>query len=257
MVAIVLLGKTLAAIALVLLWRYPLNTALTVGAGLAQIGEFSFILAGLGVALGLLPREGLSLVLAGALLSIALNAALFAAIAPALAWARARSALARRLELRDDPLAALPQTTDLARLTGQVVLIGYGRVGRRIAEALAARGIPCVVAEQNRELVEALRARGVDAVCGDGADPMVLAQAHVARAAMLVIATPDTFDVRAMVETARRLNPALEVVVRTHSEQEAELLTRDGIGTVLLGEHELARGMTEHVLARFAPQRIV
>ncbi len=251
-VTIVLVGKTVAAIALVLVFRYPLNTALTVGAGLAQIGEFSFILAGLGVGLGLLPREGLTLVLAGALLSIALNSALFAAIEPGLVWIRARSSLARRLELRDDPLAALPDSTDLALLTGQVVLVGYGRVGRRIAEALAAAGLPFVVAEQNRELVEALRARGIPAVSGDGADPMVLAQAHVARASMLVIATPDTLDVRAMVEVARRLNPGIEVVVRTHSEQEAELLAGDGIGTIFLGEHELAQGMTRHVLSRLA-----
>jgi CPA2 family monovalent cation:H+ antiporter-2 len=97
-VAIIMLGKTLAAAALVLAFRYPLNTALTVSASLAQIGEFSFILVALGSSLGLLPPEGASLVLAGALISMALNPMLFHAIAPLQAWLRARSELARRLE---------------------------------------------------------------------------------------------------------------------------------------------------------------
>ena len=126
---IILFGKTLAAIALVLAFRYPLNTALTVGASLAQIGEFSFILAGLGVSYGLLPPEGQSLILAGALLSISLNPLVFTAIAPAQQWLRARSALARTLERRDDPLAELPTTVPQEFLSGQVVLVGYGRVG--------------------------------------------------------------------------------------------------------------------------------
>ncbi|RYF58445.1 MAG: sodium:proton antiporter, partial [Comamonadaceae bacterium] len=150
-VAIIMLGKTLAAAALVLAFRYPLNTALTVSASLAQIGEFSFILVALGSSLGLLPVEGASLVLAGALISMALNPMLFRAIAPLQDWLRARSALARRLEQRDDPLAELPMTTDSRYLARQVVLVGYGRVGRRVAAALAANDIPFVVAEQNRE----------------------------------------------------------------------------------------------------------
>jgi len=135
-------------------------------------------------------------------------------------------------------------------LSGQVVLVGYGRVGRRIAEALSAQGIAYVVAEQNRELVEKLRAQNIPAVSGDPSDPAVLIQAHIARAGMLVIAIPDTFDVRRMVEIARKLNPAIETVVRTHSEEEAVLLARENIGTVFMGEHELAVGMTRHVLAR-------
>ncbi|MEX2162709.1 MAG: YbaL family putative K(+) efflux transporter [Sulfuricaulis sp.] len=249
-VGIVMIGKTLAAIALVLVFRYPLNTALTVGASLAQIGEFSFILAGLGVALSLLPVEGQSLVLAGALISIAFNALVFAAIEPAQAWIRQRSSLARRLERRDDPLAELPMSVDQSRLTGQVVLVGYGRVGRRIADALGGRKIPFVVAEQNRELVEMLRARDIPAVSGDASDPAVLIQAHIARAGMLVIATPDTFNVRKMVEVARTLNPAIEVVLRTHSEEEAELLQKENVGKVFMGEYELAQGMARHVLDR-------
>ncbi len=249
-VAIVMVGKTLAAVALVVALRYPLNSALTVGVSLAQIGEFSFILAGLGVALKLLPTEGQSLVLAGALISIALNSLLFSAVEPVQAWLRKRSAFARRLEQRDDPLAELPTSIDPSLLADQVVLVGHGRVGRQIAQALRSAGVPYVVAEQNREIVEALREQGVPAVSGDACDPAVLIQAHIARAAMLVIATPDTFGVRKMVEAARTLNPAVEVVVRSHNEEEAALLERDQVGTVLLGERALAQAMAAHVLTR-------
>ncbi|HET7792528.1 MAG TPA: YbaL family putative K(+) efflux transporter [Rhizobacter sp.] len=254
-VAIIMVGKTLAAVGLVLAFRYPMNSALTVGASLAQIGEFSFILAGLGVSLGLLSSAGQSLILAGALISIALNSLLFTAIEPLQAWLRVRSPLARRLEQRDDPLAELPTSVHESFLSGQVVLVGYGRVGRRIAQALEAQGVPYVVAEQHRELVEQLRARNIPAVSGDAADPGVLIQAHIANAGMLVIATPDTFAARQMIETARTLNPQIEVVLRTQNEDEAELLTREQMGMVFIGEQELATGMASHVLSRMRPGR--
>ena len=252
-VAIIVFGKSLAAFLLVLAFRYPLNTALTVSASLAQIGEFSFILAGLGVSLGLLPAEGQSLILAGALISIALNPLVFRVFEPAQTWIRSRSNLARALERSDDPLAELPMNVDQNRLTRHVVLVGYGRVGRRIGEALTERGVPFVVAEQNRELVEQLRERGVPAVSGDASDPAVLIQAHIARAGMLVIATPDTFHARQMIEIARTLNPGVETVVRTHTEEEAGLLQTENAGKVFMGEHELALGMTRYVLERIGP----
>jgi monovalent cation:H+ antiporter-2, CPA2 family len=250
--AIIVFGKSLAAFFLVLLFRYPLNTALTVSASLAQIGEFSFILANLGVSLGILPTEGQSLILAGAIISIAINPLVFRAIEPAQAWIRSRSKLAQSLERSDDPLAVLPMTVDLNRLTGQVVLVGYGRVGRRIGEALTANGISFVVAEENREIVEQLRENGIPAVSGDASDPAVLIQAHIQRARMLVIATPDTLDVRRMIEIARTVNPRIETVVRTHSEEEAGLLEKESAGKVFLGEHELASSMIRHVLERYA-----
>jgi monovalent cation:H+ antiporter-2, CPA2 family len=236
----------------VLALRYPLNTALTVSASLAQIGEFSFILVGLGAALGLLPPEATSLVLAGALISIAINPLVFKAIGPLREWLLAKSALARQVEQRDDPLAELPTSTDARYLSQQVVLVGYGRVGRRIAAALDAHHLPYVVADQNRERVEALRAAGVAAVSGDACDPAVLIQAHIARARMLVIATQDTQNVRQMIATARALNPTIETVVRTHSAAEADLLRQENAGTVFLGEQELAQAMARHVLDRSA-----
>lgn len=252
-VAIIILGKSLAALALVLAFRYPLNTAITVAASLAQIGEFSFILAGLGVTLGLMPAEGMSLVLAAALISIALNPLIFASAKPIQRWVLARSEFARRLESRDDPFAELPMSTERRYLAGQVVLVGYGRVGRRIAQALEDNSIPYVVAEQNRELVEDLRKQGKAAVSGNAADPAVLIQAHIADAALLVVATPDPLNVRQMVDTARTLNPKIEIVLRTHSEEESLMLRKEEMGKVFFGEEELAKGMTNYVVDRFGP----
>ncbi len=251
-VGVIVIGKSLAACALVLAMRYPLGTALTVSASLAQIGEFSFILAGLGFSLGLLPTEGQSLILAGALISIATNPLWFTLIAPLQEWLHKRFALVRGLEARDHPLAELPMSTEARFLSRQVVLVGYGRVGRRIAAELAAHDIPYVVAEQNRELVGQLREAGVAAVWGDAADPAVLIQAHVARARVLVVAVADAMNVRQMMETARTLNPAIETVVRSHNEEEARLLTQETSATVFLGEHELAQAMARDVVQRAA-----
>jgi CPA2 family monovalent cation:H+ antiporter-2 len=250
-VGIIVVGKSIAAAAVVLAFRYPLSTALTVSASLAQIGEFSFILAGLGVSLGLLPVEGQSLILAGALISIALNPLVFASVKPLKSWIRSNSTLAQILERSGDPLAELPMSTEEKYLSGQIVLVGYGRVGRRIGEALAGQGIPYVVAEQNRERVEWLRANGIAAVSGDACDPAVLIQAHIARASMLVVAAPDTFDVRKMIKTARTLNPGVVTVVRTHNEEEARMLEREAAEKVFFGEEELAKGMIRHVLERY------
>lgn len=254
-VAIIMFGKSLAAFLLVLALRYPLNTAVTVSASLAQIGEFSFILAAMGISLGLLPVEGQNLVLAGAILSIALNPLLFKAVEPLQAWLRSKSELARKLERSSDPLAELPMSVQHERLTGQVVLVGYGRVGRMIADALAERGIHFVVAEQNRELVDQLRKRDIAAVAGNAAEPSVLIQAHIANASLLVIATPDTFHVRAMIETARALNPSIKTLVRTHSEQDAQLLRQESLGKVFLGEQELASSMTAHIVEQLQPRQ--
>jgi len=249
-VAIIIFGKSLAAFILVLALRYPLGTALTVSASLAQIGEFSFILAALGVSLELLSPEAQSMILAGAIFSIAINPFVFKTLEPLQRWLHARSDLARKFERSADPLAELPFTIEHERLTGQVVLVGYGRVGRCIAATLAECGVHYVVVEENRELVQRLRSEDVPAVAGNAAEPAVLIQAHIANASVLVIATPDTFHVRSMVEIARALNPSIDVVVRTHSEDEAALLRRENAGRIFIGEQELAKGMTGYVIEK-------
>jgi len=252
-VAIIIIGKGLAAAALTLLLRYPLNTALTVAAGLAQIGEFSFILGGLGLSLGVLPQDGMNLLLAGALISIALNPFIFKAIEPAAAWVLTHSALARAHERSGDVLAALPETTADKYLSGQVIVVGFGRVGRRLADALETRGIACVVVEQNRERVEELRRHGRAAVLGNAVQPDVLVQAHIVNAAMLVVATPHLVDISQMTDAARRLNPGVEIVLRTHSEDEMNFLRQEKMGHVFFGEEELAKNILAHVLQRFEP----
>jgi CPA2 family monovalent cation:H+ antiporter-2 len=249
-VAIIVFGKSIAAFVLVMLFRYPLNTALTVSASLAQIGEFSFILAGLGVSLGVLPLQGQNLILAGAIISIALNSMVFKLIQPLQSWLRSRSQFARDLEHRDDPLAELPASVASEHLSAHVVVVGYGRVGRHIGEALRAAGQMVVIAEQNRELVEQLRKQGLHAVAGDASDPAVLIQAHVARARMLVISLPDSFHARQMIEIALTLNPGIETVVRTASEEEAALLQKDRADKVFVGKTELALNMTSYILSK-------
>ena len=248
-VAIVMLGKSVAAALLVLALRYPLNSALTVSASLAQIGEFSFILVALGDSLGVLPPEAKSLVVAGAMLSIAFNPLLFEALAPLQRWLLQRSALARRLEARDDPLAALPDDTDARLLARQVVLVGHGRVGARVARALAAAGVPLVVVDRQREEVQALRERGQAAVLGDATEAGVLVQAHVATARTLVVALADTREVALMIDTARALNPKLRIVVRAPHDEGALLLQRAGADHTVQAEQTLAQELTQQVLA--------
>jgi CPA2 family monovalent cation:H+ antiporter-2 len=155
------------------------------------------------------------------------------------------------LERPENPLAELPMSTEDKYLKKHVVLVGYGSVGRRIGEMLTVHDIPFVVAEENHEIVEHLRGKGIPAVVGDASEPSVLVQAHVTDASLLVITTPDTLDVRAMIETARRVNPTIETIVRTHDEEEARLLEHESAAKVFFGEAELAAGMARHVLARF------
>ena len=206
-VTVVIVGKTLAALVLVLMLGYSAHTALVVAASLAQVGEFSFILAGLGMTLGLLPHEGNSLILAGSLISIALNPLLFSAVQPTLRWLKRHPKFASHLEPATNPLADLRMTSDGINPVPQVVLVGWGRIGKLIVKALTVQGIPFVVAESNRESVKALRAKGIPAVWGNATEPMVLIQTRICDAHALVIATPETIQVRKTVETARALNP--------------------------------------------------
>ncbi|MBP9609968.1 MAG: cation:proton antiporter, partial [Laribacter sp.] len=251
-VAIIILCKSLAAAVLVVAFRYPLRTALTISASLAQIGEFSFILAGLGLSLGLLPPEGQSLIVAGALISIALNPVVFASVPLFSRWLLARSALARRLDARPDPYAELPHDTEHHYLQGQVVLVGYGRIGEGLAASMQARQIPFVVVEQNRERVDRLRERGIKAVCGDAAEPDVLVQAHIMHAAMLVVASDNPAAVPAMVDTALTLNPDIDLLLQAGSEADWQELQKQCNATVIFGEDTLSRAMQTHVETFFA-----
>ncbi|MCF9045516.1 cation:proton antiporter [Acinetobacter nectaris] len=247
-IAIITLGKTLAAMALVLFFRYPLNTALTVGASLAQIGEFSFILAALGISLGLLTTEAQNLILAGALFSITLNSFMFYAIEPVQKWIRARSSLARLLERSSDPLAMLPDEVDQSYLRDQVVIVGHGEVGKRITETLMQQNIKVVIAEENREIVEGLREKGIAAVSGLATEPSVLIQAHIQHARLLVISPMDILDIHRIVDIAKQLNSEIQVLICAENKEEAELIRIDNIGDVFYAKEQMAINMSQHIL---------
>jgi CPA2 family monovalent cation:H+ antiporter-2 len=245
--AIIMCGKSIAAFVIVLAFRHPVRTALTVSASLAQIGEFSFILAGLGAALGLLPPEGRDLILAGALLSIALNPLTFAGIDPLNRWLEARPRLLRLLERR----GAEKHRTAAASTVGlrdHAILVGYGRVGGAIGEVLRAQQLPFAVIERDHLMLASAQAAGVPTIVGDAATPGVLEAAGIAQARLAVVATPDSFQARRIVELARQLKPGIDLVVRTHSASEMQKLEALGAGRVVFSERELAFGMLEYAL---------
>lgn len=250
-VMIIVIGKSIAASLLVLALRYPLSTALIVSASLAQIGEFSFILAGLAVQLKLIPLDGQELILAAALISITLNPFVFKIIEPLQNWLRTRYPTIQVFEQSDDPLVELPGSTEEKYLHGQIVLVGYGRVGRRIERVMAKQNMPYVIVDQDHKLIERLRKRDIKAVVGDASEPNVLIQAHIAHAGMLVIATSDTFTIRKMIDIAYQLNPKIEVVVRAKTEEDAHLLQQDLPGHYFFNESALAQGMSQYILMRF------
>lgn len=247
-VAVVIVGKAIAGFLLVVMLRGPVRTGLTVAMGLAQVGEFSFIVAELGRELNLLPDEGYQLVLAGALLSISLNPLLFRAIEPVEAWLRARPGLWRRVEHEADRDLAASEHD--AALHDHAIICGYGRVGRFLTDLLRQRGIHCLVVELNQRRVEELRAQGIPALFGDAANPELLHHAGFERAQVLVLAMPDPLSVRRVVEHARQINPSIAVIARTHSLREWEYL-RERVDEVVLGEREAALEMARATLIRF------
>ncbi|ONN65385.1 YbaL family putative K(+) efflux transporter [Herbaspirillum sp. VT-16-41] len=232
-VFIIVVGKSLAALMIVRVFGHPNSTALTISASLAQIGEFSFILATLGLSLDLLSPMARDLILGGAILSILLNPLLFS--------------LLDRYEARQpkEPDADnVPPTVDLQ---DHVVLVGYGRVGRGIGEQLRAQGRPFVVIEAQRENLDALRSAGVPALYGNAAQSELLKAAAVDRARWLLVAIPEVFEAGQVIENALELNAGLQVVARAHSDAEIEHLEKHGAQRVIMGEREIARGMLDMV----------
>lgn len=280
-VAIVVVGKSIAAFLIVIAFRRTAGTALTISASLAQIGEFSFILAELGVGLDLLPEEGRSLILAGAIVSIILNPLVFFLVdrvKPALDARVIRAApAAPRAESEPEAPPPVPparptaaaagtagavhrpaasdedETPSPTGLAGHTVLVGYGRVGRLVGEALARSAAPLLVIEDADQRVEALQVAGFEVVVGNAAGDDVLALANLPAARNLVVAIPDAFEAGQIVEKARRLNPGLLIVGRAHSDAEVEHLAALGADTVVMGERELARGMLDRLRAEAHP----
>ncbi len=247
---IIVIGKSLAAFAIVRLFRHPLSTALMISASLAQIGEFSFILAALGVDLGLLPPEGRDLILAGAILSILANPLIFVALDHLKPWLDRREGKVEPVESGKTVTSEdLPVTT----LAHHAVVVGSGRVGSVIIERLRLEDKPLLVIEDRRELVEQCRAQGIEVIAENGAAAATLAAANLPQARWLFIAIPNGFEAGQIVEQARNANPELEIIARAHSDAEVDHLTKCGANHTIMGEREIARGMLEQAFGENSP----
>jgi CPA2 family monovalent cation:H+ antiporter-2 len=250
---VIVAGNALVVFGIVASFRYSLRTALTLAASLSQIGEFSFILAGLGVELKLLPATGRDLVLAGALLSILANPLLFVLVDRLGPWLLERE---RRRPLpvptgrAAQPATATRPELPATSLSGHAVLVGYGRVGSLVGEMLQAKGQPLLVIEERQEVVDKLRARGVEAISGNAGQPGLLEAANIAAARWLISAIPNPFENGNLVEHGRVANPGLEIIARAHSDAEVEYLKQYGADFIIVGEREIARGMAEHIEGR-------
>jgi monovalent cation:H+ antiporter-2, CPA2 family len=251
-VGLIVVAKSLVAIGIVATFGYPIRTGLTVAAGLAQIGEFSFILGTVGLSLALLPPDGFQLIVAGALVSIAVNPLLFRMIEPLEAYIRRHDRIHAIFERRSGDLARLPAPDGSELLRRHAIVAGYGRVGRTIATMFDRRGYHYVVISLDRRHIEELRARGIPAIYGDAGRPELLEHAGVRLARMFIVAIDDGHATRLAVERARAANPTIDLIVRTHSDAEAARLR--GIGgsvQAIHAERELAVQMARYSLRRF------
>ena len=248
--AIIIIGKSAASFLIVRVFGHPLSTALTISASLAQIGEFSFILATLGVTLHLLPERARDLILAGAILSIMLNPLFFAALerlSPILEklWPR---------EPANEPGATGEVAPDIVptSLRGHAVVIGFGRVGGLVGRRLQQAGIPVLVIEDTVGVAGKLRQQGYEVLEGNAANSAILDAANLPAARWLFVAIPNAFEAGQAVEQAREANPSLEIIARAHSDAEIDYLRQHGANLIIMGEREIARGMIEHALGEGA-----
>ncbi len=241
---IILVAKTAAAYLVVRLFGHPAPTALAISVSLAQIGEFSFILAGLGVALAVLPESARSLILAGAIISILLNPLLMELLDRLPLW---HAVPADQFEPGPPPEARGREAIPPTRLTDHVVLVGHGRVGSVVSEALRESKLPYLVIENDADAAAELRQQSIETITGNVADPEVLRSANLGQACCLLVAIPDAFEGGQAVMQARAANPDLLIIARAHSEEEVLHLKKHGATTVIMGEYEIARAMIEHV----------
>jgi monovalent cation:H+ antiporter-2, CPA2 family len=246
---IILAGNAAAVFAIARLFGQSFQAATSLGLTLSQIGEFSFILAGLGITLELLPESGRDLILAGAMLSILVNPLLFAAVRKLLpAWRKTRDKAAPEQEAAptDEEVAALPTT----ELTGHAVLVGYGRVGSRVAKTLDKTGQPYLVIEERQAVADELGETGTEVIVGNAAQPGMLEAANVAGARFLISAVPNPFESGNLIERARAANAKLDIIARAHTDAEVDYLTKLGANRIIMGEHEIARGISEYIERR-------
>lgn len=248
MLAIIMIGKSLTAFCLVHFLRYPLHMSLNVGAALAQIGEFSFILAAQGIALGMTDQKMLSMVVASAILSIALNPLMFAMIPYVRRFSVRYFAWARAAAMLTDPYSVLPKETSRRMLMGQTILVGSGSVTRSVAKRLATDDVPFVCISEDKSFAEELREQKHAVISGDAADPMVLVQGHIVTAAQLMVIDIDPVKTLKVVEMAKQLNPELNIMARAGSRDEVEHLKQEGIANVYLDSESVSEVLTGNIL---------
>lgn len=236
-VAIIIIGKSLAAFAIVRAFGYPNQSALTIAASLAQIGEFSFILVGLGVSLGALSETARDLVLASAIISILINPILFALVVK-----RENRSKAAAIQAAEEPVAPRPVHT---------VLVGYGAVGKAIARRVVARGLPLTVIEDQHDIATAAAEQpGLHVFVGNASAPGVLEEARIEAASTLLIAVPEGIEAGVIAARARELNPSLMIIARAHSSEQIRDLKHWGADLIVRAEEEAAAKMVELSLRR-------
>ncbi|MGL9751350.1 MAG: YbaL family putative K(+) efflux transporter [Symbiopectobacterium sp.] len=234
--AIIVFGKSAAAFVLVRLFGHSKRTALTISTSLAQIGEFAFILAGLGVVLGLLSEQGHNLVLAGAILSIMINPLLFTLLESYL----------EKTETIDEQIVeeAIEEEKQIpVDMCNHALLVGYGRVGSLIGAKLHQEGIPIVVIENSRARVDALREQGIKAVLGNATKVEIMELARLDCARWLLLTIPNGYEAGEIVAAAREKRPDLQIIARAHYDDEVSYITEHGANQVVMGEREIANSM--------------
>ena len=241
---IILVAKTAAAYVVVRLFGHQMSTSLAISVSLAQIGEFSFILAGLGVALAVLPEDARNLILAGAIISILVNPLLMELLDRLATW---RAASTDDLEPGPPPEARGREPIPVTRLTDHVVLVGHGRVGSVVSEALREAKLPFLVIESDHDTAAELRKQDIETITGNAVDREVVRAAKLTSACCLLVAIPDAFEGGQIVMQARAVNPGLLIIARAHSEEEVLHLKKHGASTVIMGELEIAKAMIKDV----------
>jgi len=239
---IITVGKSLAAYVIVRAFGHPTSTALTISASLAQIGEFSFILAGLGVSLAILPPEGRDLVLAGALLSIIANPLIFVVLDR---WQASQVSLAEP----PSPGTPGPHSGPALPMEGHAIVVGFGQVGSEIARLLRERGVPLLVIEDDQDLAQKARVAGYPTIRGNAAAPQVMAEATPGGAKLVVMAIPHALEAGEAIARLRALNPELTILARAHSDSEVRHLLAHGADGAVLAEKELAHSMAEMAMS--------
>ncbi len=243
---IIVLGNSFCGFIVARVFREPLQTQLTLSVGLAQIGEFSFILAALGVSLGLLSEDARNLILAAALLSIIVNPMFFVLLDRWSARHEAQNRIASESSLRAEEEDLLPDRA-LIPVANHIVLIGYGRVGSRVGPALQQHGTPLVLIDSNRDHCIDARAAGIPCIYGNALSEGVLKDANIGTARALLLAISQALEAGPIIRLARESNPGIAILARAHSDEEVAYLHKVGVDATIMGESEIARSMCDSV----------